>query len=165
MITESLEATDDQETQAEYLVSLLMKKSEDEIMSWHYHCAQLSLKAYSGDLWCAAFLLNEGCSDDEFTDFRAWLISRGKIVFEKALENPDLLSEEFEEDAYYEFEEFEYLAMIAYEEAYQKDLVEEMLKSEKYPALDWPELKFNWKEDDPKSLSSICPKIAGLAGI
>ncbi len=43
------------------------------------------------DLWGAAYLVNGGCSDDGFHDFRAWLVGRGRHVYESALKNPDTL--------------------------------------------------------------------------
>jgi len=65
-------------------------------------------RAYTWSLWGAAYVMNGGCSDDLFTDFRSSLISRGKQIFDKALSNPDsLASEEFNEDVWY-FEGFQY---------------------------------------------------------
>jgi hypothetical protein len=37
-------------------------------------------------------LINGGMSDDGFTDFRYWLISRGRDVYERALADPDSLT-------------------------------------------------------------------------
>src|SRR5215210_5549489 len=45
------------------------------------------------DLWGAAYLVNGGCSDDGFRDFRAWLVGRGRHVYEAALKNPDTLAD------------------------------------------------------------------------
>lgn len=44
------------------------------------------------DLWGAAYLINGGCSDDGFRDFRAWLVGRGRHAYESALKNPDSLA-------------------------------------------------------------------------
>lgn len=45
-------------------------------------------------LWTAASLMCEnGCSDDGFTDFRAWLIAQGKEVYLAALADPDSLAD------------------------------------------------------------------------
>ncbi len=63
---------------------------------------------YSWELWGAAYILNGGCSDDSFNDFRSSLISRGKNSFEKAMNNPDSLADEsFDEDSWF-FEGFQY---------------------------------------------------------
>jgi hypothetical protein len=45
-------------------------------------------------LWGAAYLINEGCGDDTFADFRASLISRGRSAFQNATANPDSLADE-----------------------------------------------------------------------
>ena len=51
-------------------------------------------KAYYWPLWGAAYVINGGCGDDSFMDFRASLISRGRAAFERALSDPDTLAEE-----------------------------------------------------------------------
>ncbi len=52
----------------------------------------LSSKSYSRELWGAADIANQGCSDDAFDDFRDWLMSRGQRDFEIALNDPDALA-------------------------------------------------------------------------
>jgi len=42
-------------------------------------------------LWAAAAVMNNGCSDDGFIDFRAWLLAQGKEVYVNALAEPDSL--------------------------------------------------------------------------
>ena len=44
-------------------------------------------------LWAAGYVVNGGCSDDGFIDFRAWLISRGQRITEDAVADPDSLAE------------------------------------------------------------------------
>ena len=44
-------------------------------------------------LWTAAAVMERGCSDDGFIDFRAWLIAQGKDVYLAALRDPDTLAE------------------------------------------------------------------------
>lgn len=40
----------------------------------------------------AAYLMHGGCSDDGFIDFRYTLISKGRVVYENALTDPDSLA-------------------------------------------------------------------------
>lgn len=54
---------------------------------------QLQADAYRWDLWGAAYLVQGGCSDDGFADFRGWLVGQGRRVFEAALRDPDSLAE------------------------------------------------------------------------
>lgn len=57
--------------------------------------------AYTWDLWGVAYLINGGCSDDSFMDFRASLIGLGQAVFTSAVANAesvlDVPSNELEE--------------------------------------------------------------------
>lgn len=55
---------------------------------------QLMDSAYTWDLWGAAYVINSGCGDDAFSDFRASLISRGRAVYEQAIADADSLAEE-----------------------------------------------------------------------
>lgn len=65
-------------------------------------------RAYSWPLWAAAYIINGGCGDDSFSDFRASLISRGRSAYEAALANPEsLASEAFDEDAWF-YEGYQY---------------------------------------------------------
>ena len=61
-------------------------------------------QAYDWPLWGAAYVINGGCSDDTFSDFRAALISRGRQAFKHALSDPDSLADDgFDElDWFYE---------------------------------------------------------------
>jgi hypothetical protein len=58
-------------------------------------------RAYHWPLCGAAFVINGGCSDDTFCDFRAALISRGREAFESALADPDSLADA-ESDAWFD---------------------------------------------------------------
>lgn len=65
-------------------------------------------RAYSWPLWAAAYIINGGCSDDSFSDFRASLISRGRQSFECAIANPEsLVDEESDEDTLF-YEGYQY---------------------------------------------------------
>jgi Protein of unknown function (DUF4240) len=53
---------------------------------------QMDERAYTWDIWGAAFVIVDGCSDDCFRDFRAYLISLGSRAFAAALRYPDSLA-------------------------------------------------------------------------
>jgi hypothetical protein len=53
---------------------------------------QLDRRAYTWNLWAAAYVIEDGCSDDCFRDFRGYLISLGRGPYENALRNPDSLA-------------------------------------------------------------------------
>jgi hypothetical protein len=50
-------------------------------------------RAYTWDLWGAGYLRFGGMGDDAFEYFRAYLISRGRTVFEAAVRDPDALAD------------------------------------------------------------------------
>lgn len=70
----------------------LAKLSSEEIRDFHRFFNQKVADAYTWDLWGAGYLINGGCSDDGFHYFRAWVISRGRAVYEAAVANPDSLA-------------------------------------------------------------------------
>jgi Protein of unknown function (DUF4240) len=58
---------------------------KDEPLGFAQQFDAMMDKAYNWPLWGAAYVINGGCSDDSFADFRASLISRGRAAFERAL--------------------------------------------------------------------------------
>lgn len=82
----------DSEEPAHSLKVELEKLTPEEIVSFQEHFDTLFDNAYRWNLWGAAYIIHGGCSDDGFIDFRYALISRGKDLYEKALQNPDSLS-------------------------------------------------------------------------
>jgi Protein of unknown function (DUF4240) len=52
----------------------------------------LDRRAYTYELWGAAYVIEDGCSDDCFRDFRGYLISLGRGPYEAALRDPDSLA-------------------------------------------------------------------------
>jgi hypothetical protein len=81
--------------QAALLSDWLAELDPEEILSFQRHFNAQTRKAYRADLWDAAYIVNEGCSDDAFADFLAWLIAQGKEVFDAVLANPDVLGDVF----------------------------------------------------------------------
>ena len=56
-------------------------------------------KTYTWPLWGAAYVINGGCSDDCFSDFRSTLISQGRKAYEAALADPESLADVTVSDA------------------------------------------------------------------
>ena len=82
----------DPERQVDRLTDALAVLPVAEILSFGQWWDELKLRAYQWPLWGAAYLMNGGCSDDGFIDFRSWLLLQGKRVFEAALADPDSLA-------------------------------------------------------------------------
>ena len=107
------------ERQAQELSVLLSRLSPDELVSFDEHLTRLLKQAYDWKLWAAAYLLGEGCSDDGFMDFRSWLISMGRKVYERALADPDSLASVVRRPEIEDFF-FEGLSYVVYEVYEQK---------------------------------------------
>jgi len=104
--------------QLEELRRLLSKLPPEEIIDFRNHLLAQMDAAFHWDLWGAAYLIAGGCSDDGFADFRGWLISMGRRVFEDAVSHAESLIDVVDapgiEDVF--FEEFQYLPAQVYEE-------------------------------------------------
>ena len=79
----------DPDAHVERLTARLAKLKPAEIIDFDHWWGVMKAESYNWDLWGAAYLINGGCSDDGFTDFRSWLILQGRDVFQAALTNPD----------------------------------------------------------------------------
>jgi hypothetical protein len=93
-IIEAAKSTDGSscERQAALVTQALRALPLDEIRQFKVILDQLRAESYRVDLWRAASLINRGCTDDGFEDFRGWLIAQGREVYEAALRDPDSLA-------------------------------------------------------------------------
>jgi len=161
IINESLSNSMTQDDQKEYLINRLQKLTTPEIIGFKLRTEKLCFDTYNSELWCAGFIINEGCSDDSFEYFRYWVISRGREVFYRAKENPDnLISEIIDEIDYYDFQDFNQIPDKAFEARTFKDIhhyIDEV-NFEKLVGR-YSKIKFNWSEEDPNSMQEICPNL------
>lgn len=98
----------DMDEKSELIKAALSKLSEDDAKAFSNLFDSMMDRAYSWQLWGAAYIINGGCSDDTFSDFRSSLISRGRSAFERTLSEPELLAiEDFDEDAWF-YEGYQY---------------------------------------------------------
>jgi hypothetical protein len=92
LIAKSREAANgDARKQSDLLTEELAKLSAEEIVSFQTIFYDLKDKAYIGNLWDAATVMMDGCSDSGFEEFREWLVGRGKLAYENALKYPETL--------------------------------------------------------------------------
>ena len=106
----------DLDEQVDILRRQLQQLEASEIVQFDKIFRKYWARAYTWDLWGAAYIIGGGCSDDGFLDFRAWLISKGEKVYESALKDPEsLLKVVKEEDDDCQFEGLQYVASEAWE--------------------------------------------------
>lgn len=108
---------DDMDMKCELLHRELRKLPAEEVKSFSDHFDAAMDRAYTWPLWAAAYIIRGGCSDDAFADFRATLLSNGRLTFEKVLANPEALADMDDvtaETAFYEG--FQYVPGDVYQE-------------------------------------------------
>lgn len=127
----------------------LARLAPEEIATFQAHFDSQFARAYRWNLWGAAYIIEGGCSDDGFMDFRYALISKGREIFEAALRDPDTLAEA----DIVSNEEFGYVAEEAYEAATGNELPRD--------TVDWPEEPAgeSWDFDDAKENARRLPKL------
>ena len=81
------------DAQVASLNQILSKLDPKEIGAFSNRLSELFHSAYRWDLWAAGYIIEGGCSDDGFIDFRYWLISMGRTVFENAMADVESLAD------------------------------------------------------------------------
>jgi len=92
IIDDSRKKNGDLERMYNHLVYTLCQLEVPQIIRWKQVFDEYMALSYKEKLWAAASIMQNGCSDDGFDYFRAWLIMQGKDVFLKALYEPDTLA-------------------------------------------------------------------------
>jgi hypothetical protein len=159
IIENSIRETDNQEDQELFLINEIGKLSPQEMIGFRLRTDKFLFDSYNPELWCAAYIINDGCSDGGFEYFRCWLISRGKEAFYSVKTDPDsFIKQVVEGKKSYEFEGFWYVAMNAFKNKTGKELFS-FIDYEQFVTNDenYPLLKFNWNVDEPQTMALICP--------
>jgi hypothetical protein len=105
------QAGGDQAAQTAAVYDRLERLSAEEVVSFDTHFRACMRAARRTDLLAAATIIDGfWVSTDAFQDFRSWLVSRGRAVYEASLADPDSLAETLEPGDDIEFEEFCYIA-------------------------------------------------------
>lgn len=156
----TLKPTEDFEAYCEMLnnaVSDELKRFHwKEIIAFYQRFELLMANSYRDDLWCGAYIINGGCSDDGFDYFRCWLISLGKTAYYQALENVDNLKNYVSpSNEYYDNESFYLVAPKAFNQKTGEDLYEYLGER----TFTIPAMEFSWSEYEPESMRAICPTL------
>ncbi len=115
----------DMKVKCDHLAAELRSLPVEEILSFDRLYTEFYFKAYSHDIWGAAFVINHGCSDDSFMDFRSTLISLGRAAYETACRNADDLADHGIEREWATYEGYQSVAHKVYEEATGCEMPEE----------------------------------------
>lgn len=161
----------DMDAMEDYLRSALVAMGPAAAQNFHNILHAYEDLAYRYGLWDAASVIKEyGCSDDGFTDFRAWLIAQGKEVYLSALKDPDTLADvEIYGDC--SFECMSYVGDCAYEQLTGRSAYDDMDKAVFAKLTDELKDGIVYKDgiqypreprDLPKFLPRLCDKYGGL---
>lgn len=106
--------------QVRLLHERLSALAPEEILSFSGHWYEANEKAFTWPVWDAACLLLGWVGDDSFMDFRGWLISHGRTVFERVVADPDSIADLADDRDNALSEDAEELGPIAGYEVYQE---------------------------------------------
>lgn len=122
LIEETREAAgNDTGRQSELLRESLERLDPPAILQFARIRQRLDRGAYTFDLWAAAYVIEDGCSDDCFRDFRGYLISLGRVPYEQALRDPDSLAPVVQDAETGSWENADNVAADAYSSAAGRD--------------------------------------------
>jgi hypothetical protein len=160
---------DSPETVAETLVAVLATLGPSEVVGAEEAFARISRRAYGFPLWGAAYVLNGGLRgfehrrgvspDDGFDDFRGWLVTRGRAVYEAALADPESLADVVTVDELYDVtcEDVLSAADQAHTELTGRGLP---WRAAREPL---PDLGAGWDFDDEDEMRRRYPRLSALA--
>lgn len=154
------ESDRDPDAQMKALRAALRELTLEDIISFEVAFRRYLNKAYTWDLWGAAYVIHGGCSDDGFEYFRRWLVSRGRDAYEVALADPDSLAQLDAwpgPDGVWEFEEIYYVAVQVFEEKGGEGDVRDY--SEPEAGLGGPDPFGTPFEEDEEHLAARYPKL------
>lgn len=115
---------------SEWLLEQLVSMGPEQAKKYDTIARVYMDAAYQYGLWTAASVMERnGCSDDGFIDFRAWLVGQGREVYLAALKDPDSLANapSYQD---FRFETLPYMGDHAYEELTGRDIFQEFNPAE-----------------------------------
>jgi len=136
----------------------LASLSNDEMIAFIADYQKYHAEAYRWDLWGAAYLINGGCSDDGFIDFRDWLVARGRAVYEAAILDPDSLADQISHA--YEVDKDILWSAIFFVVEERFDNFPETIPNDDYVSSLLKEPKGEPFEEDERQLKQTYPRLA-----
>jgi len=164
IIENSLATADNLKEQEINLINELSLLTAEDIIGFKLRTDFFMFHSYLSDLWYAAIIMNEECSDLGFESFRYWLISQGKDIYANAMMNPDNLAKYFEdgfnEEDLYEFENFGAITENVFTKIFNHN-IHDYIDYENffYQKKNYSEMNINWEEDNNSIFQAICPKL------
>ncbi|AWS49122.1 hypothetical protein DKM19_42315 [Streptosporangium sp. 'caverna'] len=153
------------------LTTLLSELEAAEIIAFAQLLIRVRDSAYRWPLWNAAQLIEGGCGDDGFRDFRGGLVLLGRTTFTRAVADPDSLAElpvvarmSREEQGWIGCEDLSYAPREAYGRVQGETDSFDAVMEATVPGLDRPGRPAgeNWDVDDEEETRRRLPRLAAL---
>ena len=106
------DATTDDEIRAGLLRELKALSTEDVIRFGKRYNIFVGQECFTHKIWNAIYLINGGCGDDSFHDFRDYLVMRGEDEFRRIVNDPDTLLDSNMNNSRWQFSEMNYFGTI-----------------------------------------------------
>lgn len=160
IIEQSKEENRDFSHQVELLIAKLSSLNESEIIEFEYRFRETLLESARYNIMAAAKIINDYVSDDSFLYFRCRLIAEGKEFFYKAIENPEVITENNIHELEYGGEEMLYVSDHAFIKKFGEDTEKKLPRDIAFDYLNYDEGEEikgeDWKEEE---LSFKYPKL------
>lgn len=154
--TTKFKSLGDYEKQQSELEKELTKLTANDVLEFDNKFRTLRGKIYNWNFWAAAYIINGGCSDDCFSDFRGWLIGQGQSIYENAIQNIETLTE-LNETNDGDWEGLSYIATDVYEKKTGNDMPKGIQENFEITGEEW--------EEDENDLKNRFPKLYTKFGI
>lgn len=79
--------------QSQLLIEILSEWSLPLILKFEKIYWDLMRRSFDADLWAAAYVLNDGCTQEDFLNFRNWLLLQGQATFRRTVEDPESIAD------------------------------------------------------------------------
>ena len=133
-----------------------------EIVAWDRHFGKVMAASGKEDLWAAAYLINGGCSEEGFDNFRGWLIAHGREAVAESVREPDslagmpIIKGAADSGAVFEAEEVLSIAKDAYAQATGEELPPGETVTTR------PDPGDLWDFDDEEEMQRRLPRLSSL---
>jgi hypothetical protein len=147
------------EARLDALEQMLITLPVEDIIGFNARLWRCFGEANRLDLWVAMDLLSGGNTEEDFTAFCSWVISRSCAVFANALADPDSLGELSSSDRY-ELEPLRLIAWSAWAEKTSNPMENYPYESEEH--FPWPQRAgSDWDIEDEDELKRRFPRLMG----
>lgn len=147
----NLNSKGDYEIQQQELAKELHKLNPNDIIKFYNRFCFLKWEAYTWQLWGAIYIIQGGCGDDSFNDFREWVIGQGKEFYYRTIQDPETLVDIDEDEILIEWEGLGYVPFTLFRELTGHDMPYLLPENDDTIRNSEPSGQ-EWEEDDLKQM-------------